>query len=155
GQTSRALAIQARTLEFYRQLGIADEIMKEAIVVRDFVFRRAGRVIGKARFGEAGQGMSEFSYVVFLSQDVHERILCDILQKLGVNIERETELLDFSQNNDQVTAKIKTPRGEEQCTAKYIVGADGAHSTTRHALNIEFPGGTYSQVFYVTDVQVK
>ena len=59
---------------------------------------------------------------------------------------------------------IKTPRtsercsrradgSEEICTAAYLAGCDGAHSTVREALAIGFPGGTYEGLFYVADVE--
>jgi 2-polyprenyl-6-methoxyphenol hydroxylase-like FAD-dependent oxidoreductase len=39
GTTSRALAVQARTLEFYQQVGLA-----EAIVEREFAFRTVSQI---------------------------------------------------------------------------------------------------------------
>ncbi|TIU25426.1 MAG: monooxygenase, partial [Mesorhizobium sp.] len=41
----------------------------------------------------------------------------------------------------------------ETVCAAYLVGCDGARSTVRHGLNIDFPGGTYEQAFYVADVK--
>jgi 2-polyprenyl-6-methoxyphenol hydroxylase-like FAD-dependent oxidoreductase len=42
---------------------------------------------------------------------------------------------------------------EETVRAKYLCGCDGARSVVRHGLQIDFPGGTYAQSFYVADVQ--
>src|SRR5262249_36339072 len=54
---------------------------------------------------------------------------------------------------DRVRAVLKRPDGsEESCEAAYLAGCDGAHSTVREALAMGFPGGTYSGVFYVADV---
>ncbi len=152
GETSRALAVQARTLEFYRQLGIVDALMAQGIVAKEIILRRVGRVVAKARLGAAGEGLSPFPNFLFCSQDVHEGILCEELVRHGVEVERKTELLEFSQDNNGVKAKIRTSRGEEIVLADYMAGCDGARSLVRHGLNIDFPGGTYSQVFYVADV---
>ena len=43
---------------------------------------------------------------------------------------------------------------EEVCDAGYIIGCDGAHSVVRHELQLDFPGGSYGQLFYVADVRV-
>lgn len=153
GETSRALAVQARTLELYRQLGIDQEIIAQGITTRQIILRRLGRIVAKAQLGAMGEGMSPFPYLLFCSQDLHEAALCAELKKLGVTVERQVELQDFSQNKQNVVATVKTSAGFETIEADYMVGCDGAHSKVRHGLGLDFPGGTYSQVFYVADVQ--
>ena len=86
-------------------------------------------------------------------QDAHERLLIDRLDALGVRVERRTELVRFDQGPASVRAVLKRPDGaEEICEAAYLAGCDGAHSTVRETLAIGFPGGTYSGLFYVADV---
>ena len=86
-------------------------------------------------------------------QDAHERLLIERLDTLGVKVERRTELLRFDQHPESVRAVIKRPdSSEEVCEAAYLAGCDGAHSTVRETLGTGFPGGTYSGVFYVADV---
>jgi 2-polyprenyl-6-methoxyphenol hydroxylase-like FAD-dependent oxidoreductase len=63
-------------------------------------------------------------------------------------------LLTYTQDNDGVTARIAHPDGaEESCRARYLIGCDGARSRVRELLDAGFPGGTYSHLFYVADVQ--
>jgi 2-polyprenyl-6-methoxyphenol hydroxylase-like FAD-dependent oxidoreductase len=86
-------------------------------------------------------------------QDAHERLLIERLDELGVNVERRTELLRFDQHAEGVRAVLKRPDGSEEiCEAAYLAGCDGASSTVREALGTGFPGGTYSGLFYVADV---
>lgn len=153
GQSSRALAIQARTLEFYRQLGIADEIIAAGIRAEELKLYRRGKLAATAPVGKLGQGVSPYAYLLFLSQDVHEDILNRHLAKLGVTIERNVELAGFTSRDDGVHARLKTPRGEESLMASYLCGCDGAHSTVRHEAGFAFPGGSYEHVFFVADVQ--
>lgn len=154
GETSRALAVQARTLEFYRQLGIAEEVIERGITVHELKMRRRGKIIARAPLGAMGEGMSRYPYLLFYSQDIHEAFLCEKLATLGTTIERQTELINFTQDEQRVVATIKNQHGEETIEADYLVGCDGAHSTVRHGLGLNFPGGTYSQIFYVADVLV-
>jgi 2-polyprenyl-6-methoxyphenol hydroxylase-like FAD-dependent oxidoreductase len=152
GTTSRALAVQARTLEFYHQLGISDELIEAGITVREFIMRRKGKEIARAKIGALGKDVSPFPYLLFCSQDIHENILCDVLRSLGTEVERQTELVDFNQNEKGTTSILNSPNGKETVSAEYICGCDGAHSLVRHHLPTDFPGGSYSQVFFVADV---
>jgi len=156
GTTSRALAVQARTLEFYRQLGFADELTEgghKAIGLNLWV---AGRKKAHVIFGEMGKGISPFPYALTFPQDEHERLLVDHLAKLGVQVERRTELMAFEEAGDRVIAHLKRPDGSlETCEAAYLAGCDGAHSIVRQSLSMGFPGGSYSHLFYVADVEAK
>lgn len=153
GTTSRAIAVQARTLEFYKQLGIADQLIEAGTTTPQLILRRKGKIAAVAKFGALGKDVSPFPYLLFCSQDVHEALLVDLLKQEGVEIERQTELIGFEQNATSVTAHISKPKGKEIFTADYLCGCDGAHSIVRHQMPTEFPGGAYSQVFFVADVQ--
>lgn len=154
GTNSRALAVQARTLEFYRQLGIANQLIDAGITVQEILMRRSGNVVGKARIGAMGSGLSPFPYLLFCAQDIHEALLTDILLKMGVTVERESELVDFQDTDEGVIALIVTPKGQEKISVRYLCGCDGAHSTVRHRMGVKFSGGTYKRVFFVADVVI-
>jgi 2-polyprenyl-6-methoxyphenol hydroxylase-like FAD-dependent oxidoreductase len=154
GTTSRALAVQARTLELYRQIGLADAVVArgwKTIAVNLWV---AGKKTARAIFGNIGTDISPYPFALTFPQDQHERLLIERLAEAGVHVERQTELLRFADAAGRVHAHLKRPDGaEETCDAAYIAGCDGARSTVREALGIGFPGGTYSHVFYVADVE--
>jgi 2-polyprenyl-6-methoxyphenol hydroxylase-like FAD-dependent oxidoreductase len=154
GTTSRALGVQARTLEFYQQLGIADQVIAGGVKVAGA--NLWGRGVKAAHFplGEIGFGLSPFPFALMFSQDAHERLLIERLNALGVVVERPTELVGFEQDRDAVRATLARADGtRECCTVSYLAGCDGAHSTVREQLVIGFPGGTYEGVFYVADVE--
>jgi 2-polyprenyl-6-methoxyphenol hydroxylase-like FAD-dependent oxidoreductase len=153
GTTSRALAVQARTLEFYGQIGLAGEIVERGRRVAAANLWVAGRQVARAVFGDMGLGISPYPYALVYPQDEHERLLIDRLAELGVQVERRTELRRFEDATDHVFAQIERSDGQlETCRAAYLAGCDGAHSTVRETLNIGFPGGTYTHLFYVADV---
>src|SRR5437762_8030838 len=67
---------------------------------------------------------------------------------------RQTELLRFKQHHGGVRAALRRLDGsEEMCEAAYLAGCDGASSTVRGELAIGFPGGTYTGLFYVADLE--
>src|SRR5260370_29332820 len=135
GTTSRALAVQARTLELYRQIGLADAVVERGRTVAAANIWVAGKRVARAVFGAMGAGLSPFPYALIFPQDEHERLLIDRLAEASVEVERRTELLGFEEATGRVRARLKRPDGaSEACEAAYIAGCDGAHSTVREGL---------------------
>jgi 2-polyprenyl-6-methoxyphenol hydroxylase-like FAD-dependent oxidoreductase len=154
GTTSRALAVQARTLEFYGQLGFADKVVAQGRWATEANMWVGGRRVAHISFDGMGSEVSPYPYPLIYPQDEHERLLIERLSELGVTVERETEVLSFEETDDRVQVKLRKPDGsDETCTVEYVAGCDGARSTTREHLGIGFPGGTYEHLFYVADVQ--
>jgi 2-polyprenyl-6-methoxyphenol hydroxylase-like FAD-dependent oxidoreductase len=154
GTTSRALAVQARTLELYAQIDLADEVVECGRRIAAANLWVAGQRVARAVFGDMGVGISPYPYALIFPQDEHERLLIERLAKVGVHVERRTELVNFEHTSGRVVARLKRSDGSlENCEAAYLTGCDGAHSAVREALNIAFPGGTYTHLFYVADVE--
>ncbi len=153
GLTSRALAVQVRTLEFYRQLGIADLVIDGGVEIAGINFWVQGARRARVPLRQIGEGMSPYPFALVFPQDAHERLLIDQLEKLGVTVERRTELIRMSQDAAGVSVTLRRPDGTEEISrVDYLAGCDGASSTIREQLGIGFPGGTYSGLFYVADV---
>jgi 2-polyprenyl-6-methoxyphenol hydroxylase-like FAD-dependent oxidoreductase len=154
GTTTRAIAVQARTLELYAQIGLADAVVargRKAVAASLWV---AGNRVARALVGDMGAGISRFPYALIFSQDEHERLLIDRLAEAGVEVDRGTELLGFEEDAGRVLARLKRPDGgAEECAAAYVAGCDGAHSAVRETLEVGFPGGEYAHLFYVADVE--
>ncbi|MES1208278.1 MAG: FAD-dependent monooxygenase [Pseudomonadota bacterium] len=153
GTTSRALVVQARTLELYRPFGLADDVVSRGLRVEAINLWARGEKRGRAQFGLAGTGISPFPFATIFPQDEHERLLIDRLASRGVTVERGTRLVSFEPRADGVIAHLQ--RGDEAptaCRAAYLAGCDGARSVVRKAIGAEFPGGTYDHLFYVADV---
>jgi 2-polyprenyl-6-methoxyphenol hydroxylase-like FAD-dependent oxidoreductase len=154
GTTSRALAVQARTLEFYHQIGIDDAVVAGGVKIKKLNVWVKGRRAASVPLERTGEGLTPYAFALVFPQDAHERLLIEQLAALGVRVERRTELLRFAQHNAGVTATLRRPDGSEEiCEASYLAGCDGASSTVRTQLGVEFPGGTYTGLFYVADIE--
>lgn len=150
---SRALGVQARTLEFYGMLGFAEEVVAAGATVAGINLWSRGRKAARVPIGTAGEGLTPYPYALVYPQDAHERLLIAHLEAAGVTVERETELVAFTQSGDGVDAVLAHAGGSrETCAVAYLAGCDGAHSTVRTGLGTGFPGGTYTGLFYVADV---
>lgn len=151
GETSRALGVHARTLEFYRQIGLADALIAQGIKVENIAFYKNGKKISNIKLGDFGLGLSPYPYVLSLPQDDHEKILIARLKEMGVEVEWLTKLISFKEEGQKVVAEIENENGTQLITTTYLCGCDGARSTTRELANLSFPGGTYHQIFFVVD----
>jgi 2-polyprenyl-6-methoxyphenol hydroxylase-like FAD-dependent oxidoreductase len=153
GTTSRALAVQARTLELYRQLDLADTVIANGHQVPAVNLWVKGERAARLAFENVGTGLTPYPFLHIFPQDQHERLLIERLESLGVAVERSTELIRFSEQETGVIARLRDDDGAEQdCEASYIAGCDGARSIVRETMGTGFPGGTYRQIFYVADV---
>lgn len=156
--STRALAVQARTLELYAQFdpALASTVVSQGRKAVGFNAWVHGRRAFHAPLAQIGQAMTPFPFVHIYPQHQHERLLTDRLrQDFGVSVEWHTELVGFEDRRGAgpVVALVKTARGaEEVIEAKYIAGCDGSHSAVRKTLGISFPGGVYDQLFYVADI---
>jgi 2-polyprenyl-6-methoxyphenol hydroxylase-like FAD-dependent oxidoreductase len=159
GQHSRAMVVQARTLEFYSQFGFAEEVIRQGVIAESAHIREGGddvsaHEVASFSFRDLGDGISPYPFALAYPQDDHERFLVAKLKEAGFNVEWQSKLTGFTEDGDGIRAAISCNGFEEETRVDYICGCDGAHSRVRETLNIGFPGGTYDQLFYVADVRV-
>jgi len=155
GQASRAMAVQARTLEFYRQLGIANQVIESGIRMSGGHLRQGSRVVADFQFDDIGPDISPFPFILSLPQDDHEHLLVKCLKESGIHVEWNTQLVQSREEGSAVKVTLRNGTAEEACEFAYVCGCDGARSTVRQELGLNFPGGTYEQLFYVADVQAE
>ena len=152
-KTSKALAVQARTLEYFDRIGIADAAVASGRKVHGLnVFSDRKRIV---HFG-ADAIPSRYNYVLILPQSGTEHLLTERLAALGVPVERNLELSGFTQDGAGVEAVLRrSDRGaEERVRVRWLLGCDGPHSTVRHLLNVPFPGLAFEEVFSLADVRL-
>ena len=152
---SKAIGVQARTLEIYEQIGLADKLIDLGWKAEGARLIVGGEVRGAIDFRDIGEGMSAYPYVLIVEQGKHESLIYNFIKSSGHDVRWQTELENLSHDDDGVTAVIKNPSGEtERIEAKFLVGCDGAKSPVRHSLGLTFEGGTFERLFYVADVEI-
>src|SRR5579884_1871766 len=155
GEQSRAMVVQARTLEFYGQYGFADEVIGQGIVIKTaHVQKPGGQEAASVSFADLGGGISPYPFALAYAQDDHERFLVKQLESLGTRIEWGAKLTGFEETLAGIDATVEQNGRAGRIKASWICGCDGARSAVRETLGVGFPGGTYDQVFYVTDVKI-
>lgn len=154
---SRALVVQARTLELMRPWGVADELVacgQKTVTAQLYVEKRLGANLA---FDDIGVDDTPYPFILFVSQAVTERLCDQALARLGGGaVERGVELVAARDDGDGVAVTLRHGDGRSE-TARYdwVVGCDGAHSAVRHAAGLEFAGAQYEQDFMLADLAIR
>ncbi|MEU2348069.1 FAD-dependent oxidoreductase [Modestobacter sp. NPDC049651] len=144
---SRAFGVHARTLELLDQRGLADELLA------------TGRPVATLRLlGRAGVDLSRlptaFPYVLITPQHHVDALLGRYAAAQGATVVRGAEVTGLDQGPDGVTLRVRTGDGEQAVTARYAVGADGAHSTVRGLVGLPFPGAVVLRSIMLADAEL-
>ena len=151
---SRALAVQARTLELLDTIGVADQLTDRGNASMRLALHVGAREVGIVDLGAVPATDTRFPYILFVSQAETERALGDHLAASGVEIERGVEVIELAPEDDAARCLLRHRDGRrETVRARYVVGCDGAHSIVRRAAGLSFEGGSYPQEFVLGDVE--
>ena len=153
-QYSKAIGVQARTLEIYEQLGLSRRAIEDGEIANKVRLLAGGQVRGELQLGNYGKSISPYPYMLMLEQSKNEKLLYELLQSHGKDVLWKTELEGFSQDEAGVSARVKGADGTQTINARYLVGCDGASSKVRRDLGLSFAGSTFERLFFVADVQI-
>ena len=149
--SSRAFATQARTLEVLDARGVAEGLLA-----------RSHQAPGVTIFGGARIDLthldSPYQFAMITPQTNVDRALADHAVAQGADIQRGVEVIGLDQDADGVTVTVRpdddATGGHTRWWAKYLVGADGAHSTVRALVGADFPGRTILSSIVLADVKL-
>lgn len=156
-ERSRAIGVQARTLELLEMRGLADEMLRKGHPTAGADIYSGRERLLHLDFSHID---SRHHYLLFLSQMETERILREAIEKLGVAVERGVELVGFAQDvltpdPCPVEAVLRHPDGRlEEARAPWLIDAEGAHSTVRATLDLPFSGHTREETYALGDIRV-
>ena len=89
---------------------------------------------------------SEHPYRLQCEQSKYCHFVLDAVRKLpSVTLHFSTAVTGLEQSADGVTVQAASPEGEQRFSADYVIGADGARSVVRQALDIEMSGDIYPE----------
>lgn len=146
--TSRAAVVHARTLEVLESIGVTDRLVKLGVHAPRFTIRDRDRVLVPVRFDNLP---TQYPYTLMISQAVTEAVLLERYTELGGQVLWLRALTDLAQNDQGVIAVLDDGT---KLRTRYLVGADGMHSTVRERAGIGFPGGNYGESFSLADVRL-
>jgi 2-polyprenyl-6-methoxyphenol hydroxylase-like FAD-dependent oxidoreductase len=149
---AKAVGIQPRTLEIWDRMGLVRAALEAAAPMRGQLIYVNGAE--QARIELKLPPDVPYGFAA-LPQYETERIIEEHLARFGTRIERGTELVSFTQDDDGVRSRLTTSSGEEQeLRSRFLIGCDGAHSIVRKTLGLTFEGGAFPDEYMLADVEV-
>lgn len=146
--TSRAAVVNAHSLEALEDIGASSRLVEAGLAAPRFTMRQGSQQL----IGVDFSGLpTRYPYSLMISQADTERILEERLNQLGGKVIRPITVSHISQDATGVTAAFDNG---ETIRARYVVGADGMHSTVREEAGIGFSGAEFAESFALVDVRV-
>ena len=151
----RASTFHPSTLELLSDLGVVEQMQAEGLAVPRYQFRdRSKGLVAEFDFSVLSDE-TPYPYRLQLNQQHLVRMLATMIKgREGVDLRFGCRAVTVENGGDDVTLTIETPKGLEQVRGSFLVGADGANSTVRRQLGIEFEGFTYAQRFIIVTTSV-
>ncbi|OEV04515.1 FAD-dependent monooxygenase [Streptomyces oceani] len=143
---SRALTVHPRTIETFASRGVHEPFVREGMPLPGGHF---GVLESKLDFGRLP---SPFPHTLALPQERTEALLEQHARDLGAVVLRGHQVTGFIEGADEVAVHVTGPRGSSVLAATYLVGCDGARSTTRDTAGIDFPGTPATVLGWLGDV---
>lgn len=155
--TSRAIGVQARTLELLDQRGLAKPLIARGLPTRYGNFYGAGKPLFRLDFAHV---QSRFPYILFVTQVETETLLREAVATHGATVEWGTEMIALAQGSptrfdDRPTAVLRHADGRlEELRPDWIISAEGAHSVVRRTIDLPFEGKPIAKQFALGDMLV-
>jgi 2-polyprenyl-6-methoxyphenol hydroxylase-like FAD-dependent oxidoreductase len=150
--TSRAAVVHARTLEVLEELEATEPLRARGVEIGSFTVHDRRRTLLTVPFGGLP---TAYPFTLMVPQDETEAVLRERLHKLGGTIHRPFRLAAVDEDAGGVTVRVREPDGAGHTVrARWVVGADGMHSTVRDEAGIGFSGGSYRESFVLADVRM-
>lgn len=155
---SRAAVVHARTMEVLSELDVTDTMIAHGIITKRLGVYHQGRQLGSVDLSHLP---TEFPYALAIPQNQTEAILLGRLTELGGQVHRPYEVVGLDTDDSGVRVAVRAPDAPDapdgatsEIRARYVAGADGAHSTVRALAGIEFVGGDYHELFVLADARM-
>jgi 2-polyprenyl-6-methoxyphenol hydroxylase-like FAD-dependent oxidoreductase len=150
---SKALVLWSRTLELLDRAGCASGFVAAGQKTTGVNIVAGNKLLGHVSVDTV---QSLYPFALMLPQSETERLLEEHLNRLGVTVEREVELVSFTSNAGGVSSVLRNASGQQETLATdWLVGCDGAHSTVRHGLGLTFAGETLQSDWVLADIHVR
>jgi len=149
---SKALSLWPRTMELLERSGAVDPFVEAGFKIVGANINASSERIAHVDLTDVG---SDYHFALTIPQSETERLLEERLRSFGVTVERQVELTAFNDNGSSVTSTVRHSDGHlESVVTSWLVGCDGAHSTVRHGLSLEFEGSTVQSDFALADIHM-
>lgn len=148
---SRAILVNSQTLNLLKPYGVSDKIMEIGFPFSSITINGPSGIIIN---GRVDQDKNSAVHPTSLPQLETERCFQESLLQKGISITRPCILKSFEQYEDYVEGFFEEDTKYQPIRAKYLLGADGFHSTVRDQLGIHYNQSADSLMMYSQDAEI-
>lgn len=158
GLGSKAICFSKRTLDMCHRLGAAQQMVKKGVVWNvGKVFYGGGKLFDFNLLPEDGHRHPAF---INLQQPYFEQFIHDAITKAQtagapIEIRGANALSNLMTRDTHTRLEIDTPDGPYQLDADWLIACDGAKSSIRAMLDLDFDGRVFEDNFLIADVEMK
>jgi 3-(3-hydroxy-phenyl)propionate hydroxylase len=153
GEGSRGICYAKRTLEILDRLGVGEELVARGVTWKlGKVFLGEALVYSFDLLPEDGHKMPAF---INLQQYYLEQALVERARSLAnLDLRWRNRAVGLERRDDHVCLTVDTPDGPYRLEADWLIAADGARSTVRDLMALDFRGLTFEDKFLIADVRM-
>ncbi|ARE40478.1 2-polyprenyl-6-methoxyphenol hydroxylase and related FAD-dependent oxidoreductase [Rhodovulum sp. P5] len=150
---SRAIGWSRRSLHLFDRLGIADKVLEKAVpwsIGR--VCHGDDEVCDFDLESEPGNRLPVFANLqqYYVEEFLAERALAEPL----IDLRFRNRATSVDDTGDEAHVTVRTPDGRYGLSAEYVLACDGARSTMRAILDLDFEGEMYEERFLIADIEM-
>ena len=148
---SRALGVNARTLELLELSGATEALLARGLRLEGFVFRIGRHELARIAARDIPH---RFNFILSLPQSDTERLLIEALAERGIAVHWHTALQSLGADKAGFACRLDRDGTSTTVYPATVIGADGAHSTVRKSLGIGFAGESFPGEWGLADVEL-
>lgn len=148
---SKALGVNPRTLEIMKPFGITTKFLSNGRRMNAVNLWKADKHIYRNDFTKIN---SEYPFMLIQPQKESEEILLEGVKSRNIEVEYNSEFLEFSKLESQYSVTLKNKEILKE-RFEYIIGADGGKSQVRKQLGIEYKGYQYDEEWELYDIELE
>lgn len=151
----RAAVYHSPVVERFDRLGLLEDLKQIGVLKQAYHYWSIDHtLLGHFTFDVLRPQDTAYPFNLHLGQPALAAvILRHLLRVPGADVRWNTRVVGVTQNDESVTATVETAEGTKQIRARWLIGADGAHSGVRRALNLKLEGVTWPEWFVATNVR--
>lgn len=158
---SKALVLHSRSLEVFTDMGFVEQVLESGREFRALNVYAGDKALTRIDFRAIDWQDAIYPFWLSIPQSDTERLLEKHLADLGVQVERRTRLTALTQQGDRIQATLTRVGdagevvSEEVAEVPWLIGCDGAGSSTRKLCHIPYEGTEEEDLFILGDVQLE
>ena len=152
---SRAICWSKRTLEVFDRLGVGERMVDKGVTWQlGRLFHHDQEVWNFDLLPESGHKMPAF---INLQQYYVEEYLVERVQDFPeqIDLRWKNRVVGLDSSAEGVRLQVETPDGTYAVEAEYVLACDGAKSSIREMLGLEFAGKVFEERFLIADVEMQ